>query len=379
MRVKTPDYYKDFKCIAGECTDSCCAGWEVDVDEKAQEYYVTVEGDFGKRLKDSTIIDEEGIRFQLTENKRCCFLNDCNLCDLYTALGEEHLCDTCTDFPRFSEEFGDLREKGISLSCPTAAGLILDHPKPLTFVEQEEDEMVALNDIDYDLYMQLVAARKQSISIMQNRDKDIVWRLMAVLLMANDIQKYIFKGKYKKIAKVREIYADEKKIDKMILKMGKKALKHVDGVENFKEIIDIYKGFEGINPVWPGKLENAKKAAEECPNSDGDYQTYFKSNAIAYEQMMVYFIYRYYLKTVYDYDLIAKVKFGIAGVLVIRGVDKAEWKYEKEGKVSLQDLIWNAHLYSKEIEHSDDNMQQMERLAHEDLHFHLEALLASLL
>lgn len=379
MRVRTPDYYKEFKCIAGDCTDSCCAGWEVDVDEKAQEYYVTVEGDFGKRLKDSTIIDEEGIRFHLTETKRCCFLNDCNLCDLYTALGEEHLCDTCTDFPRFYEEFGDLKEKGVSLSCPTAAELILNHPEPLTFEEHEEDEMITLNDIDYDLYMQLVAARRQSIEIMQNREKDIVWRLMAVLLMANDIQKYIFKGKYKKIAKVRETYADEKKVDKMILKMGKKSLKHVDGVENFKAIIDIYKEFELINPTWPKKLEDARKAAEECFNSNSDYQEYFRSNAIAYEQLMVYFIYRYYMKTVYDYDLIAKVKLGIASVIVIRGVDKGEWKYTDKESVELADLIWNAHLYSKEIEHSDGNMEEMERLAHEDIHFHLESLLATLL
>ena len=33
MKIVTPAYYKDFKCIAGACTDTCCAGWDVDVDE----------------------------------------------------------------------------------------------------------------------------------------------------------------------------------------------------------------------------------------------------------------------------------------------------------------------------------------------------------
>ena len=27
MKIVTPDYYKDFRCIAGDCTDTCCAGW----------------------------------------------------------------------------------------------------------------------------------------------------------------------------------------------------------------------------------------------------------------------------------------------------------------------------------------------------------------
>mgnify|MGYP006874698003 CR=1 FL=1 len=29
-----PDYYKEFKCIAGECRHSCCIGWEIDIDEE---------------------------------------------------------------------------------------------------------------------------------------------------------------------------------------------------------------------------------------------------------------------------------------------------------------------------------------------------------
>ncbi len=377
MRVRVPDYYKDFKCIASECTDTCCAGWEVDVDEKAQEYYVTVEGDFGKRLKDNTIIDEDGIRFKLVENRRCCFLNDCNLCDLYTALGEEHLCDTCTDFPRFSEVFGDLKEKGISLSCPTAAKLILDHEAPLTWEESEEDEMIALNDIDFDLYMQLMAARSQAIAFLQNRDKDIMWRTLAVLNFANDIQKYIFKGKYKKIAKVRDKYSNEKFVDKLIAKMSKKAAKHVDGVANVANLIDIFGHFEVVNECWPDKLRAAKAANELCANDNPEYISYFKSRAVCYEQLMVYFVYRYFMKAVYDLDLIAKVKLSVVSMIMIRSVEKAAWYENRE--LSLEEFIDLAHLYSKEIEHSDENMDGIEELCYENLSFHLEALIASLL
>lgn len=33
MIVRVPDYFSEFSCIAGDCKDSCCLGWEIDIDE----------------------------------------------------------------------------------------------------------------------------------------------------------------------------------------------------------------------------------------------------------------------------------------------------------------------------------------------------------
>ena len=33
MKIFAPDYYRDFKCSAGNCKHSCCIGWEIDIDE----------------------------------------------------------------------------------------------------------------------------------------------------------------------------------------------------------------------------------------------------------------------------------------------------------------------------------------------------------
>ena len=51
MKIVTPDYYKNFKCIAGECTDTCCAGWDVDVDKESYKQYRRVIGSFGNKLR----------------------------------------------------------------------------------------------------------------------------------------------------------------------------------------------------------------------------------------------------------------------------------------------------------------------------------------
>ena len=61
--------------------------------------------------------DGGGYRFKLKGMKRCAMLNDHNLCDLYTALGEEALCEVCTEYPRFSLIYGDVEQKALSLSC----------------------------------------------------------------------------------------------------------------------------------------------------------------------------------------------------------------------------------------------------------------------
>ncbi len=40
MKLRVPQYFKQFHCIAGNCKESCCsAGWEIDIDEETAELY----------------------------------------------------------------------------------------------------------------------------------------------------------------------------------------------------------------------------------------------------------------------------------------------------------------------------------------------------
>ena len=190
MKIRTPEYYKDFKCIAGACTDTCCAGWDVDVDEKSYDYYKTVAGSFGQRLQ-SVMVPEEGGGCTFTlQNGRCPFLNDKNLCDLFIALGEDKLCDTCAEFPRFINEYGSEREIGLAPSCKTAGELMFSYQKPLTFTVEETDETVSsYNNIDPQLYFKLRQARVTAYNIIRNRAFLIEERCMLYLDFAKKLQK----------------------------------------------------------------------------------------------------------------------------------------------------------------------------------------------
>lgn len=90
MIFRYPDYYEKFSCIAGACEDTCCAGWEIDIDDKSYEYYKTVGGAFGEMLRQNIKEYEndeedayESHGFILKEGRRCPFLNENQLCVIY--------------------------------------------------------------------------------------------------------------------------------------------------------------------------------------------------------------------------------------------------------------------------------------------------------
>ena len=112
------------------CRHTCCAGWEIDIDEESFCRY---------REDGLPYISEEGTpHFILTEEERCPFLTPENLCSLILTHGEGYLCQICTDHPRFRNFWTGITEVGIGLSCEAAASIILGRKAPMRLVAEEE-------------------------------------------------------------------------------------------------------------------------------------------------------------------------------------------------------------------------------------------------
>ena len=73
-----------------------------------------------------------------------------------------------------------------------------------------------------------------------------------------------------------------------------------------------------------------------------------------YENIMVYFVFRYFTKGVYDCDVISRAKFAFLGFFTIRGL--AALRYKRSGRFAVNDMIIVAKAYSKEVEHSEGNI-----------------------
>ena len=86
MQYTVPHYYKKFTCLSGDCPDTCCAGWQIQIDPVSLKKYRKTEGPLGARLHNEIDWEESCFR---QYNGRCAFLNEENLCDLYTEGGGE--------------------------------------------------------------------------------------------------------------------------------------------------------------------------------------------------------------------------------------------------------------------------------------------------
>lgn len=139
MRYVYPDHYDSFQCLADKCRQSCCVGWEIDIDRDSMEYYAAVEGSVGDKLR-QCIGKEPEPHFILGEDERCPLLNDRGLCELILELGDASLCDICTEHPRFYNEFSGRCEYGVGMCCEAAAELLLDGTEHLSFICEDDGE-----------------------------------------------------------------------------------------------------------------------------------------------------------------------------------------------------------------------------------------------
>ncbi|WP_068777459.1 flagellin lysine-N-methylase [Paenibacillus sp. FJAT-26967] len=141
-----PEYMKNFKCIGGECEDTCCAGWTVSIDRKTYKNY--------QKVKDPVLRDKlsSGLRrnknnanrsdryyasFILTEKNCCSMLTEDKWCAIQMKLGEKALSNTCNTYPRNLNKYDQNYELSGKVSCPEIARLVLLQPQGIEFEEAE--------------------------------------------------------------------------------------------------------------------------------------------------------------------------------------------------------------------------------------------------
>lgn len=311
MIKRMPSYCDAFRCLAGACRDSCCIGWEIDIDEKTAAFYDTVGGDFGERLhKNITAGETRSIRLC---GERCPFLNEKGLCDIILTLGEEHISEICTEHPRYYAWFEGLKEGGVGLSCEEAARLILTADDPLSFTETEICDEGA-EDYDKELFSLFYAVREEFFSLLTDHARPFGARMRAVLDRALDVQAQIGM-------------------------MGE-----VDEVRPFGDILSAFSHLEVMDTAW---LPRLRAPDGEAPVLSAEISKYL-------ENLAIYFIYRYVLLASFDGDLLSRVKLCAVSVLVIASL----WQrcIAEKGALSAADAAWEAKCYSKEIEYNEDNL-----------------------
>lgn len=299
MKDCYPTYFREFRCIAADCPDSCCQGWDVVIDEETEDFYNRVEGALGKKLREAIYTDGDGDRvFRLAEQKKCPFWGDDKLCDIYRELGEEHLCATCAQFPRITMDYTTFIEHTLALACPEAARLILTTENAYT--DFADTAFTPCEDYSADVMRLLMDARMRAAQILTD-DLPLRERFSKLEQFAKEVQKRL----------TGEVY-DSNDLSPAV--------------------------FEELEYIDEDNRAKILRAATIEPA--------FTEDETALGNLALYWLYRCFFTAIDTLDVIAPVRFLIRSVGIVANLAK-----ESGG------LIAAAQTYSKEIEQSYENME----------------------
>ena len=142
-----PKYVDRFTCLGGDCEDTCCSSWRVDLDRTSVRAYQASQDPelaplFAQHVRlnpaPRTARTQGHIEMLDTPCGECPFLDGGGLCRIQARLGESALSDTCASYPRSTVRFGDLLQSVLQLSCPEVARLALLAPDAFDLEARED-------------------------------------------------------------------------------------------------------------------------------------------------------------------------------------------------------------------------------------------------
>ena len=303
MKEYILSYYPNFKCIAGECKHTCCAGWEMNIDEKSLSRYMENETAFSHTLKKG--INLKKSQFKADKSGRCAFLNKDGLCEIIINLGEESLCQVCRDHPRFRSFLTDRIEMGLGFSCEQATRLILSFNGKIEPIEvgcDGKEEKVSF------IEERLLEFRKKAIDIVQDRALSASERLNKLLkeCSANILEK--------------------------------------DGAK----IVKAFLSLERLDKAWTKRLKGIKKKPFDIKVDD--------KLSIYFEQFMANGLYRHLLDAE-DTVWVRGITVALAlSWWIVQSILEQEFLDGEDAFAKVCDIV---RAYSAEVEYSQQNLGKL--------------------
>lgn len=373
MKVLKPFYYDDFKCIGGECIDNCCgSNWRIDIDEKTYKKYKKLKGEWGKKI-DSNISRNRSNPNYLKygkinlKNNKCSLLSENGLCTIHGSLGEDYLCNTCRVYPRSINKYGEIYERNLSISCPEVARYIIKSKDNFSF--NLEDEKLSDLDKDYivdgkyneKLYNILWDTRSLAMEIIQFKEIEIWKRISFFKMLTDKVQNIINEKQYDNYEELLNNFREQitninviNSLDKISLisdvkvKFIQSALqvRANNGLNNdkFTSLIIEYNELFDKNIDFKNNVENIIKIEEE-------FNIYLKEQENIIENLLIYLIYKYFMKSLHTKDLNAEVNKVILSYAMIKILLLSRYN-KNDKKLNEDDFVEVFYLFSRTVEHN---------------------------
>lgn len=372
MKVLKPFYYDDFKCTANECIDNCCSNWKIEIDEKTYKKYKKLKGEGGKKINSNISRKRSNSNYLQygkinLKNNKCSLLSEDGLCTIHGSLGEDYLCNTCRVYPREIKKYGEIYERNLSISCPEVARYIIKCKDNFSF--NLEDEKLSDLDKDYivnnkyneKLYNILWDTRSLAMEIIQFKEIEIWKRISFFKMLTDKVQNIINEKQYDNYEEVLNNFREQvtninviNSLDKISLipevkvKFIQSALqvRANNGLNNDKFISLIIE----YNELFDKNID-FKNNVEKVIEKEKEFNIYLKEQENIIENLLIYLIYKYFMKSLYTKDLNAEVNNIILSYAMMKMLLLS--RYNKNNKkLNEEDFVEVFYLFSREIEHN---------------------------
>lgn len=205
---------------------------------------------------------------------------------------------------------------------------------------------------------QLNAVSKAAVALLQNRKKPVAERAAEYLLYCKRMQQELYGYHTGGEVSVQEQEQSERRL---IAECREKEVTPQEAYAAFLARMERYEQLEVLDQNWEEEKKRLRAAFHEDNYLEciRNFHTAQQGREYEYEHLLVYFTFRYFMRSYYDDNILNKAQFAVASILMIRDMDALRF-LENGGTFSVEDRVAVAKLYSKEVEHSEENMEFLE-------------------
>lgn len=207
-KIITPMFIKRFQCVGSECLSHCCQDWLITIDKKTYKKYHSSESIEIKQIsQDHVIKSENGDDYafiRLTDEKKCPFLTEKRLCNIYSKLGPSAMSRTCRVYPRSEVKYQNATFKRLSLSCPEVVRQLLFSADAMQLTEEDQylkeaTQDDALTDPQYLMYLWCL----NLVQVQSSEFEDNLYAVMQLLIFIDKLD-YEIEANFDRIQGVYE-------------------------------------------------------------------------------------------------------------------------------------------------------------------------------
>ncbi len=256
----------------------------------------------------------------------------------------------------WTRTIGSLCEAGLSMSCPLGAKLILLHASPVVYREDRDSAPSApLDGISPNQLELMLDARKTLDIILQNRSLPLRSDVMLALIYSYEFQPMISSGSRYAYDEMDWGFTEQpyRQLSYALTAQGGWEMKRSNMLQILIRIFELSRG----DDLLQNHLLHTTKLIESLSGADykalrDEFDQYIAPRDHLFENLMVYYIHRYFLANTVQRTVLPGVQFAVVSFSVIRAM--AARLYRSTGVVSDEAFLSLCRHYARCMEENAD-------------------------